>query len=350
MKTDNIKTSDLLTGMDGEAKRVRGERSRALLSRRDLLGMGLAVAAPAWAQLPSAHAITLLVPFGAGGSIDAIGRGFADAMAQELKQAVVVDNRAGASGAIGAAAAARASPNGQTLFLGASSTQAVLPNLSTKLQYDPIRDFTPISLVAEVENALVVHPSLPVSTMSELAAYCKAQGGKTAFGSSGAGGITHLAGELFKTSAGFDAVHVPYKASSAVDMALLGGEVQFAFATLASAMPHIQAGKMRAIALASTSRSPFLPQVPTTAEAGYPQVIAVSWAGLYGPAGMEKTLVARLNKASVAALRRPELIQRFQGVVARAVPSTPDGLASYQAQDHVRWGKVVAKAGIKLES
>lgn len=320
------------------------------LTRRGLLALAAAPALPAFAQSGSGRAITIIAPFGAGGSTDAIARSLAEGMARKLGQSVVVENRAGASGVIGAVAAARAAPDGHTLFLGASTTQVVLPNASARLPYDPFRDFTPISMVAEVENALVVPASLPVQTMKELVDYCRARPGEVAYGSSGAGGITHLAGELFNTAAGVKTIHVAYKASSQVDVALLGGQLQFAFATLASAIPHIQSGRMRPLALASPRRSPFLPNVPTTAEAGYGRVVAVSWAGLYGPAKLEERTVQRLNAAAVAALREPALVKRFEGLIARALPSTPEGLASYQAREYARWGRVVADAGLKLES
>jgi len=321
------------------------------LSRRALLGAGLAAALPvhAHAQRNNPRAITVVVPFGAGGSVDAIGRSLAEGMARHLDQPVVVENRAGASGAIGCAAVARAPADGHTLLLGASTTHAVLPNVQLKLAYDPLRDFTPISLAAEVENALVVHPSVPARTLAELVTWCKERKGQVAYGSSGAGGITHLAGELYKSAAGIEAVHVPYKASSEVDVALMGGQLQFAFATLASAIPHIRSGRMHALALASAERSPFLPELPTTAQAGFPSVIAVSWAALYGPAGLPAAQVTRLHAAADAALRRPELRQRFDTLVARALPSTPQGLATYQARDYARWGKVVPTAGIRLE-
>jgi len=326
-------------------------RLRTRVDRRRFLALvPIGFVPSAWAQFNRAVPVTLIVPFGAGGSIDTIARGLAEGMSLALGVPVIVDNRAGASGAIGAAAAARAAPDGRTLFLGASTTQVVLPNVSTRLAYDPLRDFTPISMVAEVENALVVHPSIPARTVAEFVAYCKANAGKVAFGSSGVGGITHLAGELFKTAAGVDAVHVPYKSSSAVDLDLIGGQIQFAFATLASALPHIQSGKMRALALASEKRSTFLPGVPTTAEAGYPSVVAVSWAALYGPAKLDPALVARFNAAAGAALRRPELVKHFESLVTRALPSTPAELTSYQARDYAKWGRVVAKAGIRLES
>lgn len=320
------------------------------LHRRSLLSLGLAWAAGARAQYAAGDSpIRLIVPYSAGGSLDTIGRSVAEGMSRALGVPVIVDNRTGASGTIGAAAAARATPDGRTLLLGGSSTHAVLPAASPKLPYDAVADFTPISMIAEVENALVVSPTLPVKSVSELVAYCKARPGQLAFGSSGAGGITHLAGELFKIAAGVDAIHVPYKANSEVDLALLSGQLQFAFATLATAIPHIRAGRMHALALASTQRSAFLPALPTTSEAGFPSIIAVSWAALYGPPKMERAVVARLNAAAQASLERLELKERFNAIVTRALRSTPEELADYQKRDHARWSRVVQAAGIKLE-
>jgi len=292
----------------------------------------------------------LIVPYSAGGSLDTIGRSIAEGMGRALGVPVIVENRTGASGTIGAATAARAAPDGRTLLLGGSSTHAVLPAVSPKLPYDATADFTPISMIAEVENALVVSPTLPVHSVSELVAYCKARPGQLAFGSSGAGGITHLAGELFKISAGVDAIHVPYKANSEVDLALLSGQLQFAFATLATAVPHIRAGRMHALALASAQRSAFLPALPTTSEAGFPSIIAVSWAALYGPAKLGSADVTRLNAVVQTSLERPELKKRFNAIVTRALGSTPEELADYQKRDHARWRRVVQTAGIKLES
>ncbi|KQX94841.1 Bug family tripartite tricarboxylate transporter substrate binding protein [Variovorax sp. Root473] len=320
------------------------------LHRRSLLSLGLAWAAGARGQVTGGDGlIRLIVPYSAGGSLDTIGRSVAEGMSRALGVPMIVDNRTGASGTIGAAAAARAAPDGRTLLLGGSSTHAVLPAVSPKLPYDAVVDFTPISMIAEVENALVVSPKLPVNNMSELVAYCKARPGQLAFGSSGAGGITHLAGELFKITAGVDAIHVPYKSNSEVDLALLSGQLQFAFATLATAIPHIRAGRMHALALASAQRSPFLPALPTTSEAGFPSIIAVSWAALYGPSKMEHTDVARLNAAAQVSLKRPELKERFNAIVTRALRSTPEELADYQKRDHARWRRVVQTAGIKLE-
>lgn len=320
------------------------------LHRRSLLSLGLAWAAGARGQVTGGNGpIRLIVPYSAGGSLDTIGRSVAEGMSHALGVPVIVDNRTGASGTIGAAAAARAAPDGRTLLLGGSSTHAVLPAVSPKLPYDPVADFTPISMIAEVENALVVSPTLPVNNMAELVAYCKARPGQLAFGSSGAGGITHLAGELFKIAAGVDAIHVPYKANSEVDLALLSGQLQFAFATLATAIPHIRAGRMHALALASAQRSAFLPALPTTSEAGFPSIIAVSWAALYGPSKMERADVARLNAAAQVSLKRPELKERFNAIVTRAMRSTPEELVDYQKQDHARWRRVVQATGIKLE-
>ncbi|WP_257624905.1 Bug family tripartite tricarboxylate transporter substrate binding protein [Variovorax boronicumulans] len=293
--------------------------------------------------------MTMILPFGPGGSVDVLARALGVAMAEELNVPVVMDNRPGASGAIGAAAAARAAADGTTLFFGSSSTQSVLPNVRAKLPFDPVSDFTPISLVAEVENALVVNPAVPAQSLGELVAYAKANPGKLSYGSFGTGSITHLAAELFKMAAGVDIVHVPYKTATDLDVALMGGQLHCAFVTLASSMPHIKSGRLRPLAVSSSQRSPFLPQVPTTAEAGYPAVIAVSWGALYAPRRMDPALVTRLNAVVRKALEQPQVKERFHAVNARPLPSSPQELAAYQARDHARWANVVKTARIEVE-
>lgn len=323
-----------------------------LLKRRTVLAAGLGLAATiahARVAVPLGK-VTVILPFGPGGSADVIARALGAGMAEELGLPIIMDNRPGASGAIAASAAARAPGDGSTLFFGASSTQSVLPNVRTSLPFDPVVDFTPISMVAEVENTLVVTPSLPARSVGDLVADGKARPGKLAYGSFGVGSITHLAGELFKMSAGVDMLHVPYKTATDQDVALMTGELQCAFVTLAASMPHIRAGKMRPLAVASRQRSPFLPNVPSTAEAGHPAVVAVSWGALYAPSKMDPALVATFNAAVRAALERPDVRQRLTTIHVRPMASSPQELAAYQADDRARWAKVVKVARIQQEA
>lgn len=327
-------------------------RATRPISRRAVLSLGLGMTASiAHAQLAlPARPITLILPFGAGGSVDVIARALAASLGEELRIPVIVDNRAGASGAIGASAAARAPADGSTLYFGASSTQAVLPNVRAKLPFDPVADFTPISMVAEVENALVVTPSLPVQTVGELVAYAKSRPGQLAYGSHGQGSLTHLAGELFKMAAGVDALHVPYKIGAELDVALMNGQLHFNFATLASSIQHIRSGRLRALAMSSRQRSVFMPNLPTTAEEGLPSVVAVSWAGLYGPRHLDPSLVARFNNATRTALQSPQLKERMNTVLSKPIASSADELRDYQARDFERWAHVVKTARIQTES
>lgn len=329
-------------------------RNRGLrpLRRRRVLAAGLGLAATiahARVALPMRR-VTVILPFGPGGSADVIARALGAGMAEELGLPIIMDNRPGASGAIAASAAARASGDGSTLFFGTSSTQSVLPTVRTALPFDPVADFTPISMVAEVENALVVTLSRPVRSVGDLVADGKARPGKLAYGSFGVGSITHLAGELFKMSAGIDMLHVPFKTATDQDVALMTGELQCAFVTLASSMPHIQAGKMRPLAVASRERSPFLPNVPSTAEAGHRAVVAVSWGALYAPRNMDPALAATFNAAVRAALEHPDVRQRLATIHVRPMTSSPQELAAYQADDRARWAEVVKAARIRQEA
>lgn len=327
-------------------------RLSSSISRRSLLAGGLAVAAKSLGaqplQIPT-RAVTIIAPFAAGGSVDVVARTLASALSEELGVPVIIDNKPGASGAIAAAAAARAPADGSVLYFGPSSTQSVLPNLRAKLPYDPVSDFSPLSLVAEAENALVVNPKLPIQTVNELVAYCKARPGQVAFGSHGRGSLSHLATEMLRLAAGIEVMHVPYKSSAALDVGLIGDQVHFTFATLASAMPHLKSGRMRALALASRQRSPYLPSLPTMAEAGYTDVVVVSWVGLYAPRGVETVLLTRLAAASRAAVDRAAFRERLQPLLTRAISSSPEELAVYQAHDSARWASVVRSAKIPVE-
>jgi tripartite-type tricarboxylate transporter receptor subunit TctC len=270
------------------------------------------------------RSITLIIPFPPGGSTDIVGRIAADGLAKELGQPVVVDNRGGAGGAIGAKAIADAAPDGHTLGLATVSTHVVNPVVrGAALGYDAVRDFTLISQIAAVPNVVSVHPSVPAQTMNEFVLFLKQNPGKLNYGTPGIGSLGHLIGETFKHAAQVNIVHVPYKGGGPALNDALAGQVQVLFDNLPSSLPHIQSGKLRALAVASERRVAALPEVPTFAEVGLAQVNDPSWFGLIGPAKLPDALVARVRDALVRTLRQPETVKRLDAVAATAIGNTP---------------------------
>jgi tripartite-type tricarboxylate transporter receptor subunit TctC len=319
-------------------------RNRLLLLLAFLLMSGLA---NAQAQYP-ARAIKMIVPFPPAGATDIVGRIVAARLAQRLGQPVVVDNKPGAGGALGSELAAKSAPDGYTVLMATSSTHSIGPSLQ-KLPYDPMRDFAPIVHVANVPNVLVVSPSLPVKSVAELVAYAKARPGQLNFASSGIGTITHLDVELFKMVAGVDMVHVPYKGTALAIPDLANGSVAMIFDSLASVMPHIKSGKVKPLALNAQKRSHLLPDVPTLAEAGMPQFDVYTWFGLFAPAGTAPEVVARLNAEVRAALKDPELLERFDAVGAEPVGSTPAEFVARVGNDAGRWAQVIRSAKVQVQ-
>ena len=277
------------------------------------------------AQTYPARPVVLIVPFPPGGSTDIVGRIAADALAKELGQPFVVDNRGGAGGAIGAKAIAEAAPDGYTLGVATVSTHVVNPVVrGAALGYDALADFSYVSQIASVANVLAVHPSVPATNMAEFIAYAKSNPGKLNYGTPGNGSLGHLIGETFKYSAKVDLVHVPYKGAGPALNDTLAGQVQVLFDNLPSSLPHIQAGRLRALAVASEKRVAALPEVPTFAEAGLPLVNDPSWFGLIGPARLPAEVVSRLHGALVGALEQPGALKRLEAVAATPVGNTPD--------------------------
>jgi tripartite-type tricarboxylate transporter receptor subunit TctC len=301
------------------------------------------------AQSYPAKPVTLIVPFPPGGSTDIIGRIAALGMERELGQPFVVDNRGGAGGAIGAKAIADAAPDGYTLGIATVSTHVVNPIVHPDLRYDPLADFTFVSEIASVPNVVSVHPSVAARTLAELVALAKQQPGKLNFGTPGVGSLGHLIGETFKYSAKIDMTHVPYRGAGPALNDALAGQVQVLFDNLPSSLPHIQAGRLRALAVAAERRVTSLPDVPTFAEAGHPLVNDPSWFGLVGPARLPPQLVARLHAALVATLRHPEVMKRLDAAASTPVGNSPDAYRKVVADALANTRKVVREANLKFE-
>ena len=317
--------------------------------KRGFFAALLLVSGLSFAQPYPSRALTLIIPFPPGGSTDIIGRIAAEGMARELGQPIVVDNRGGAGGALGAKAIADAAPDGYTLGLATVSTHVVNPVVRSDLRYDPLRDFTLISQIAAVPNVVSIHPSVPARDMREFVDYAKKNPGKLNFGTPGTGSLGHMIGETFKYSAGVDIVHVPYKGAGPALNDTLAGQVQVFFDNLPSSLPHIQSGKLRALAIASDRRVPALPDVPTFAGLGMPLVNDPSWFGLIAPARLPADLSARLHGALVRALKQPEVAKRFETAAANPVGSSPAAFHKMVANSIDNSRRIVREAGLKFD-
>ena len=313
-----------------------------------ILTAAAATAAQAQAPYPS-KPVRIVVPFPAGGTTDILARAVAQKLVESNGQPVVVDNRPGAGGNIGAELVAKAPPDGYTLLMGTVGTHAINPSLYARMPYDHQKDFAPVILVAGVPNVLVVHPSVPANTVQELIAYGRANPGKLNFASSGSGTSIHLAGELFKTMSGVQMTHVPYKGSAPAIADLLGGQVQIMFDNLPSALPQIKAGRLRALAVTSAQRAPALPDVPTVAEAGLPGFEASSWFGLLAPAGTPKDVIAKLNTEVAKWLASPEAREKLTAQGANAFGMSPEDFVRHIAVETTKWQKVVKESGAKVD-
>ena len=304
-----------------------------------------AALAQAWPNKP----VRLVVPFPAGGTTDILARAMAQKLSESLGQAFVVDNRPGAGGNIGSDIVAKSAPDGYTLLMGTVGTHAINPGLYPKMPYDHVKDFVPVVLVAGVPNVLVVHPDVPVRSVADLVALARAKPGTINFASSGAGTSIHLSGELFKSLAGVQITHVPYKGSAPALTDLLGGQVQIMFDNLPSALPHIKSGKLRALAVTSTKRAPALPDLPTIAESGVPGFEASSWFGILAPAGTPRDIVMRINVEANKALQSAEMKEKLLGQGAEAVGNPPEFFADTIRTETTKWAKVVKDSGAKVD-
>ena len=294
--------------------------------------------------------IRLVVPYPAGGPLDIMARAIGQKLSEAWKQPVVVDNRAGAGGNIGADFVAKSAPDGYTLLMGAVATHAINPSLYSKIPYDPVKDFAPVALVAQVPNILVVNPAVPAKTVRELIALARAQPGTLNFGSGSTGSTGHLAGELFNTMAGVKMVHIPYKGAAPATADLLGGQVQLMFDNLASALPNVKAGKLRALAVTTLARSPAIPELPTIAESGLPGFDLTTWFGLLVPAGTPPEIVARLNAEIVRALDAKDMRERLEKMGAEPLSNnTPERFAAFIRSEAAKYARVVKDSGAKVD-
>lgn len=309
----------------------------------------LALPAGALAQSYPAKPVRMVVPFPAGGATDIVGRLIAQKLTEAWGQQVIVDNRGGAGGTIGSDIAAKSAPDGYTMLVGTSSTHAIAPSLYSKLPYDPVRDFAPVTLVASATILLAVHPSVPAKNVRELIALAKKQPNALSFASSGNGGISHLIGEHFKSVGGIQMLHVPYKGDTPALVDLVSGQVHLMFGTAVSFLPYVKAGRLNALAVTNPKRSPIAPDVPTVAESGLPGFEALQWFGIFVPAGTSKEIVARLNGEIVKIVRLPDIRERMTNLGADVVGSTPEQFAAFQKADTVKSARVVKESGAKIE-
>ena len=318
----------------------------------DVLAAALATAAalmapPLAAQNYPTRPIRLVIPYPPGGGADNVARIFAPRLGDALGQQIVIDNRGGAAGIVGAEIVAKSKPDGYTL-LDDSSSRAVNPALH-KLSFDTVRDFTPIGMIVANPNLLVVHPSLPVRTVRDLINLAKARPGQVIYASSGIGSAPHLAVELFKYMTKVNMVHVPYKGGGPALADLVGGHVQLLVPNIASGLPFVKTGRLRAVAVTSEQRSRSAPEIPTIAEAGLPGYEIHEWNALFAPAGTPPEIIARLNAELNKVLAAPDVQERFFQMGSEAAPGTATGLGDYVVAEIARWGKIIRDMGIKVE-
>ena len=308
-----------------------------------------ATAHAAIAQQYPDKAIRVVVPFAAAGSTDILIRTVGQKMAEVLGQSLVIDNRGGAGGAIGAEIAAHALPDGYTIMATTSGVVVVNPSLYKKLNYDPIKDFAPVSIVASLPNMLVVHPNAPVKNVQELIALARAKPGQLTYASGGNGTSNHLAGELMRYLTKIELTHVPYKGGGPAVLAVLSGEVTLLFATMPSAMPQVSSGRLKALAVTSRTRASAAPSLPTMIEAGVKDFDVSIWIGLMAPRGTPPKAIALLNKSVVAALQSPEVAARLRAEGYEPIGGTPQEMAASIVTESATWAQVIKGAGIRAD-
>ena len=302
--------------------------------------------AGALAQTYPAKAIRVVVPFAPGGTSDIIGRTLGQRLSEAWKQPVIMDNRAGVAGSLGASIAAKSPPDGYTLLVGNVGPVAVNPQIYKAVEYDSIRDFTPITLAVTAPQIVVVHPSVPAKTFKEFNALVQRQKGNLTYGSSGPGSISHLCAELYKRMTKTDMLHVPFKASAFITTAVLAGEIDLVFSDMAVVLPHVQAGRLRALAVTGPKQTPLVPGIPTVSESGVPGFNMTSWWGMFGPAGMPRPIVNQLNTELVRILKTPEVHKTFATLGVDAANSTPEELAALVKAEVPKYAKLISEIGI----
>lgn len=325
---------------------MRFPRSLSAVAAALALATPFALAqAPAYPKQP----VTLVVPFPAGGPTDAMARVLAQKLGDRLGQQVVVDNKGGAGGSIAAEFVAKASADGHTLFFGTTGTMAINPSLYSKLRYDPVKDFAPVSLMATTMNVLVVNPQVPARSLADVIKLAKAKPGDITYGSAGNGSSNHLSGELFRSTAGIQISHIPYKGSAPALVDLLGGRITMMFDTIAQQTQNIAAGKVRAIAVTGPKRSPLLPEVPTAQEAGLKDFDVTIWFGVLAPAGTPAPVIDKLSREIAAVMSTDEMKKRMQADGAEARPTSPAEFAALIRSDLAKWSPVVKASGATLD-
>jgi tripartite-type tricarboxylate transporter receptor subunit TctC len=304
---------------------------------------------PSQAQPYPTRPVRIIVPTVAGGTVDVITRLIANDLTARLGASFFVDNRSGAGNTLGSREAARSDPDGYTLLMSSATGQVVSPLVYKTIDYDPIRSFAPIGLVAEGSIILVVNPALPFKSLPELIAYAKANAGKLNYGSAGTGSVPHLTAELFKSLAGVGLVHVPYRGGALSIADVIGGNVQLTFEASGPLLPHIREGRLRALAVTSKARIPDLPDVPTAAESGYPALVVTTWTGLFAPAGTDAAIIGKLNAAINAGLQSPELQSALAKIGNVPLGGSPEALAQMLVAEQQKWAPIVRALNLKAE-
>ncbi len=308
----------------------------------------LLLTAVAGAQEYPVRPIRLVVPAPPGGGTDILARMAAQKLTATLRQTIIIDNRGGASGMIGSEIVARADPDGHTLLI-CFTTHVTNPSLYPRMPYDTVRDFAAVAMVGVIPSVLTLHPSLPPQSVKEFIAYARERPGKLVYGSAGSGSATHLSTVLFNTMTGTSMVHVPYKGSAPALTDLLAGQLNLMFGNMASAMPHVKSGRLRALAVTSARRLAGAPELPTIAESGLPGYEATAWFALFAPARTAATIVAKLNHEVNALFKQPDVKERMLGLGAEAQPMAPDELKAYVESEIVKWGRLIKAAGAKVD-
>ena len=321
---------------------------RRLLATAALLPVALAARAAHAEDYPD-KPVRLVVPFPPGGGADNLARAIMPKVSQALGKPIIIDNKPGAGGNVGAQLVAESAPDGYTLLYGTNGTHSINQSLYQSLRFDPIKDFAPVSRMTEIAAMLVVNPQLPIMTVTQLIRYAKANPGKVNFASAGNGTTSHLSGELFKTMAGIDIVHIPYRGGGLAVTDLIGGQVQMMIDVMPNVYPLAKEGRIRGIAVSTAQRFPGAPELPTIAESGLPGFEASAWDGVLAPAGTPEAIVNKLNAAIRTALADPELIETLKSRGATVVPSTPDEFARHIVASTKKWAQVVKASGAKID-